>query len=144
MNYAQNYDLHWGEQSFKKLFLITMNYAQNYDLFFPFFIKEVVNKSKAYSFLIIGIMHVQKILSFQFMTMADLKKGSLNCRGISSDKIKRRDIFHYCRQNYDLIFLIDTHSTEKEYFLLMILLTKMAIFIVNKHYVKSITYLLHF
>ena len=45
--------------------------------------------------------------------MADLKIGSLNCRGISSDKIKRRDIFHYCRQNYDLIFLIDTHSTEK-------------------------------
>ena len=27
-----------------------MNYAQKYDLFFPFFIKVVVNKSKAYSF----------------------------------------------------------------------------------------------
>ena len=39
-----------------------MNYAQNYDLFFPFFIKVVVNKSKAYSFLIIGIMHLEKIL----------------------------------------------------------------------------------
>ena len=39
-----------------------MNYAQKYDLFFPFFIKAVVNKSKAYSFLIIGIMHLQKIL----------------------------------------------------------------------------------
>ena len=39
-----------------------MNYTQNYDLFFPFFIKVVVNKSKAYSFLIVGIMHVQKIL----------------------------------------------------------------------------------
>ena len=39
-----------------------MNYAQNYDLFFPFFIKVVVNKSKAYSFLIIGIMHLQKLL----------------------------------------------------------------------------------
>ena len=39
-----------------------MNYAQNYDLFFPFFIKVVFNKSKAYSFLIIGIMHLQKIL----------------------------------------------------------------------------------
>ena len=37
-----------------------MNYAQKYDLFFPFFIKEVVNKTKAYSFLIIGIMHLQK------------------------------------------------------------------------------------
>ena len=39
-----------------------MIYAQNYDLFFPFFIKVVVNKSKACSFLIIGIMHLQKIL----------------------------------------------------------------------------------
>ena len=39
-----------------------MNYAQKYDLFFPFFIKVVVNKSKAYSFLIIGMMHLQKIL----------------------------------------------------------------------------------
>ena len=39
-----------------------MNYAQNYDIFFPFFIKVVVNKSKAYSFLIIGMMHLQKIL----------------------------------------------------------------------------------
>ena len=62
-NYMQREQLdHWGEQSFKKLFLITMNYAQKYDLFFPFFIKVVVNKSKAYSFLIIGIMHLQKIL----------------------------------------------------------------------------------
>ena len=57
---------HWGEQSFKKLFLITMNYAQNYDLFFLFFIKVVVNKSKAYSFLIIGIMHLQKNLTFGY------------------------------------------------------------------------------
>ena len=39
-----------------------MNYAQKYDLIFPFFIKVVVNKSKAYSFLIIGMMHLQKIL----------------------------------------------------------------------------------
>ena len=39
-----------------------MNYAQNYDIFFQLFIKVVVNKSKAYSFLITGIMHVQKIL----------------------------------------------------------------------------------
>ena len=39
-----------------------MNYAQEYDIFFPFFIKVVVNKSKAYSFLIIGMMHLQKIL----------------------------------------------------------------------------------
>ena len=34
-----------------------MNYAQEYELFFPFFIKVVVNKSKAYSFLIIVMMH---------------------------------------------------------------------------------------
>ena len=39
-----------------------MNYAQKYDLFFPFFIKVVVNKSKAYFFLTIGMMHLQKIL----------------------------------------------------------------------------------
>ena len=51
-----------GEQSFKKLFLITMNYAQKYDIFLPFFIKLVVNKNKAYSFLIIGMMLLQKIL----------------------------------------------------------------------------------
>ena len=29
-----------------------MIYAQKYDIFFPFFIKVVVNESKAYSFLI--------------------------------------------------------------------------------------------
>ena len=34
-----------------------MNYAQKYELFFQFFIKVVVNKSKVYSFLIIGMMH---------------------------------------------------------------------------------------
>ena len=39
-----------------------MNYAQKYDLFFPFFIKVVVNKSKAYSFLIIDMIDLQKIL----------------------------------------------------------------------------------
>ena len=39
-----------------------MNYAQKYDLFFPFFIKVVVYKSQAYSFLIIGMMLLQKIL----------------------------------------------------------------------------------
>ena len=39
-----------------------MNYAQKYDLFFPFFIKVIVNKSKAYSYLIIGMMHLQNIL----------------------------------------------------------------------------------
>ena len=57
-----------------------MNYAQKYDIFFPFFIKVVVKKSKAYSFLIIGMMHLQKlilsviILRFRFFTA---KQGSL-------------------------------------------------------------------
>ena len=51
-----------GGNNHLKTFLITMNYAQKYDLFFPFFIKAVVNKSQAYSFLIIGMMHLQKIL----------------------------------------------------------------------------------
>ena len=41
-----------------------MNYAQKYDLFFPFFIKLVVNKNKAYSFLIIGMMLLQKNITF--------------------------------------------------------------------------------
>ena len=56
-----------------------MNYAQKYDIFFPFFIKIVVNKSKAYSFLIIGMMHLQIIwlsviiLRFRFVTA---KKGT--------------------------------------------------------------------
>ena len=43
-----------------------MSYAQKYDLFFPFFIKVVVNKSKAYSFLIIGMMHLQKNITFGY------------------------------------------------------------------------------
>ena len=43
-----------------------MNYAQKYDLFPPFFIKVVVNKSKAYSFLIIGMMHLQKNITFSY------------------------------------------------------------------------------
>ena len=37
-----------------------MNYAQKHDLLFRFFIKVVVNKSKAYSFLILFIVHLQK------------------------------------------------------------------------------------
>ena len=45
--------------------------------------------------------------------MALLKIGSMiNCRGLSSDKIKRRDIFLKCRQNY-ISFLIDTHSKNE-------------------------------
>ena len=45
--------------------------------------------------------------------MALLKIGSINCRGLSSDNIKRRDIFLKCRQNYDISFLIDTHSKNE-------------------------------
>ena len=45
--------------------------------------------------------------------MALLKIGSINCRGFSSDKIKRRDIFLKCRQNYDVSFLFDTHSKNE-------------------------------
>jgi hypothetical protein len=37
--------------------------------------------------------------------MALLKNGNINCRGLSSDKLKRRDIFLNCRQNYDISFL---------------------------------------
>ena len=43
-----------------------MNYAQKYDLFFPFFIKVVVNKRKAYSFLITGMMQLQKNITFNY------------------------------------------------------------------------------
>ena len=76
-----------------------MNYVQKYDLFFPFFIKVVVNKSKAYSFIIIGMMHLQKILlsvimlRFYFFTS---KQGTLvhnNDRG--PFKITRRYSFMY-------------------------------------------------
>ena len=52
-----------------------MIYAQKYDIFFPFSLKVVVNKSKVYSFLIIGVMHLQKnillsvrMLRFHFFT----------------------------------------------------------------------------
>ena len=45
--------------------------------------------------------------------MALLKIGSINCRGLSSDKIKRRDIFLKCRQNYDVSFLFDSHSKNE-------------------------------
>ena len=43
-----------------------MNYAQKYDLLFPFFIKVVVNESKAYSFPIIGMMFLQKIKTLEW------------------------------------------------------------------------------
>ena len=37
-----------------------MNYPQKYDLFSPFFHQSSRQKSKAYSFPIIGMMHLQK------------------------------------------------------------------------------------
>ena len=43
-----------------------MNSVQKYDIFFPFFIKVVVNKSQAYSFLIIGMMLLQKNITFSY------------------------------------------------------------------------------
>ena len=49
------------------------------------------------------------------MSMANLIIGSVNCKGLASDEIKRRNIFHKCKQLYDITFLIDTHcSKEKE------------------------------
>ena len=49
------------------------------------------------------------------MSMANLTIGSVNCSGLASNEIKRRDIFHKCRQLYDITFLIDTHcSKERE------------------------------
>ena len=36
--------------------------------------------------------------------MALLKIGSINCRGLSSDKIKRRDIFLKCR-HFSMMFI---------------------------------------
>ena len=44
--------------------------------------------------------------------MSNLKFGSLNCRGLFSDKIKRTDIFSKCKNDYDITFLLDTHSTS--------------------------------
>ena len=44
-----------------------MNYAQKYDLFIPFFIKVVVKKSKAYSFLMgRGYDAFTKIFTFSY------------------------------------------------------------------------------
>ncbi len=44
--------------------------------------------------------------------MVKVTIGSLNCRGLSSDKIKRQDIFQKCRQNYDIALLVDTHCKK--------------------------------
>ena len=47
------------------------------------------------------------------MAMEGLSIGSVNCRGLSSDPVRRRDIFDRCRKKYDITFLIDTHSEKK-------------------------------
>ena len=48
-----------GTKFKKKSFVITMNYAQNHDIFLTFFIKVVINKKKAYSFLVISMTNLQ-------------------------------------------------------------------------------------
>lgn len=45
--------------------------------------------------------------------MDKLKIGNLNCRGLYSDHIKRKDLFLRCREMYDIIILVDTHSTKE-------------------------------
>ena len=62
-NYMQREKLdHWGEQSCKKkLFLNTMKNTKTQP-FIPIFHQRSCQKSKAYSFLIIGMMYLQKIL----------------------------------------------------------------------------------
>ena len=51
---------------------------------------------------------------FFAMSMANLTIGSVNCRGLASDEIKRRDIFHKYKQLYDITFLIDTHCSKEK------------------------------
>jgi hypothetical protein len=43
-----------------------------------------------------------------------LRIGSVNCRGLAFDEIKRRDIFHKCKKLYDITFLIDTHCLKEK------------------------------
>jgi len=45
--------------------------------------------------------------------MGKLNIGSVNCRGLSSCSVKRRDIFNRCRKNYDITFLIDSHCKKE-------------------------------
>lgn len=44
--------------------------------------------------------------------MANFSIGSLNCRGLSSDNLKRKDIFDRCRSRYDVTFIIDSHCKQ--------------------------------
>ena len=45
--------------------------------------------------------------------MNSIKIGSINCRGLASDSVKRRDVFLRCRTKYDISLLIDTHSDKQ-------------------------------
>jgi len=45
--------------------------------------------------------------------MVKIKIGSINCRDLVSDKIKRQDIFLKCRQNYDITLLVNTHCKKE-------------------------------
>jgi hypothetical protein len=45
--------------------------------------------------------------------MVKIKIGSINCRGLASDKIKQQDTFLKCRQNYDITLLVDTHCKKE-------------------------------
>ena len=45
--------------------------------------------------------------------MVNVKIGCLNCRGLASDHVKRRDIFERCRRKYDITLLVDTHSSTE-------------------------------
>lgn len=45
--------------------------------------------------------------------MGSLKIICMNCRGLSSDNIKRRDISSKCRENFDIAFLVDTHCKKE-------------------------------
>jgi hypothetical protein len=44
--------------------------------------------------------------------MVVLEICSMDCRGLASDKIKRRYIFLMCRQSYDISLLIDAHCNS--------------------------------
>ena len=62
--------------------------------------------------LLFGLIFVIHI--FFAMSMANLTIGSVNCWGLASDEIKRRDIFHKYKQLYDITFLIDTHCSKEK------------------------------
>ena len=45
--------------------------------------------------------------------MSKIVIGSINCRGLA-DKLKRNDIFEYCKERYDISILVDTHSCKDD------------------------------